>query len=181
MVRKALVIVDMQNDFAHPEGSLFVPSSRRAIPVLRSLLERARRARAPVAFTQDHHRPREPHHFRLWPKHCVRGTWGAEVVEELAPRPGEHVARKNAYTGFHRTGLDRWLRARRVGTLVLGGVCTNICVLHTAADAALRDYRVVVPREATGALSAFEQTYGLKHMESILKAEVVSHREVRFP
>ncbi|MER3557553.1 MAG: isochorismatase, partial [Thermus sp.] len=131
----ALVVVDMQNDFTHPEGALFVPDAPKTIPIIRRLLEEARTRGARVIFTQDWHREDDPE-FRIWPVHAVAGTWGAEIVEELKPQKGELVIQKVRYDAFYGTPLDHYLHLFGVKHLVVTGTVANICVLHTAGSAA---------------------------------------------
>jgi len=104
----ALIVVDMQNDFAHPQGALFVPEAPKTVPAIKGLLERARQAGARVVFTQDWHRE-DDLEFQIWPRHAVAGTWGAEILEELKPRPEELVIQKVRYDAFYGTPLDHYL------------------------------------------------------------------------
>lgn len=151
----ALIVVDMQNDFAHPKGALFVPDAPQSVPAIRLLLERARQAGAKVVYTQDWHREDDPE-FQIWPRHAVAGTWGAEILEELKPEPEDLVIRKVRYDAFYGTPLDHYLHLFGVKHVVVTGTVANICVLHTAGSAALRWYNVVLPEDATSALTPFD-------------------------
>lgn len=169
----ALVIVDMQNDFADEKGALFVPDARKTIPVIRGLLDRFRERGAPVYFTQDWHAEDDPE-FRIWPRHAVAGTWGAEIVAELAPRPGERVVKKLRYDGFYGTPLDHLLRLDGVRNLVVVGTVANICVLHTAGSAALRWYRVVLPEDGTSALTPFDLAAALRQVSFLYQGTITT-------
>ena len=151
-----LLIVDMQNDFVNPEGRLCVPGARNTIPVIAGLLAAARAHGMPVIYTQDWHEPDDPE-AALWGPHAEAGTWGAEIVPELAPRAGDLVLRKVRYDGFYGTPLEHELHRRRIDTLIIVGTVSNICVLHTAGSAALRWFRVIVPVDAVSALTEFDQ------------------------
>jgi len=151
----ALLVVDMQNDFVRENGALFVPAAPATIQPISELLSRARAQRVRVAFTQDWHRPDDPE-FRIWPPHVVEGTWGAEVVAELAPREGEPVVRKTTYDPFFRTELEEVLKGWGTKNLVVVGTVANICVLHAAGSAALRGLRVIVPKDCVSALNEFD-------------------------
>ena len=105
----ALIIVDMQIDFVAPGGKLLVSEARKTIPVIRSLLVRARKARVPVIFTQDWHRP-DDSEFSIWPSHTVEGTRGARIIPELNPQPEDYFIRKRTYDPFFSTDLDILLR-----------------------------------------------------------------------
>lgn len=154
--RKAgVLVVDMQNDFVHERGALRVPAAAATVGPIQALLQRARQAGAAVIYTQDWHAPEDPE-FRLWPAHCVAGTWGAEILAELAPQPGEPVVRKTTYDPFFRTELEALLRERGVEHLVIVGTVANICVLHAAGSAALRGLHVLVPKDCVSALNEFD-------------------------
>jgi nicotinamidase-related amidase len=159
----ALVIVDMQNDFVDPRGSLSVASARDTIPAIARLRDLARAEGMLVVFTQDWHGEDDPE-FALWGPHAVAGTWGAEIVPELAPAPQDLVIRKLRYDAFYGTPLEHELRRRRIESLVVTGTVSNICVLHTAGSAALRWLRVIVPVDAVSALTEFDQHAALRQI-----------------
>jgi nicotinamidase-related amidase len=159
--RTALVVVDMQNDFVSPEGTLYVPDAQATVPVIGSLLAKARAAGMRVVFTQDTHSDGDPE-WRIWPEHAREGSWGWQIVDELAPRPHETVIRKVRYDGFYGTSLDHLLRVWGMGKLIVCGTVANICVHYTAASAALRWYEVVIPRDAVSALEPFDLESSLR-------------------
>lgn len=177
--KTALIVVDMQNDFAHEDGALFVPDAPATIPVVAGLLERARAAAARVVYTQDWH-PEDDPEFAIWPRHVVEHSWGAEIVAELAPRPGETVLRKTRYDGFYGTPLAHLLHLWEVETTVICGTVANICVLHTAGSAALRWYRVVVPEEAVSALTPFDLAATLRQVTFLYQGQVTRAEGLRF-
>jgi nicotinamidase-related amidase len=82
--RTALVVIDMQNDFVHEGGSLRVPDAEGTIPVISALLALARGHGMRVVYSQDTHRDGDPE-WNIWPEHCREGSWGWEIVEEIAP------------------------------------------------------------------------------------------------
>jgi len=153
--RTAILVVDMQNDFVHERGALRVEAALATVPAIRDLLERGRKAGVRVIFTQDWHSPDDPE-FRIWPEHCVAGTWGAEIIAELSPKPEEPQIKKTTYDPFFRTDLERILRDFDVENLVIVGTVANICVLHAAGSASLRGFRVVVPKDGVSALTEFD-------------------------
>ena len=175
----ALLIVDMQNDFVKEGGKLVVPTAAATVPVIRGLLERARAAGAMVAYTKDSHLPGDPE-FPIWGEHCLRGTWGWEVVKELAPLPGEMVYEKRRYDGFYGTTLDHDLRVRGIETLVVVGTVANICVLHTAGSAALRWLKVVVPMDGISALTEFDMESALRQIHFLYRGTITTAQGVRF-
>jgi nicotinamidase-related amidase len=175
----ALVVVDMQHDFVTPGGTLVVPEAAATVPVIADLLGRARAAGLRVVFTQDTHRDGDPE-FAIWPAHAREGTWGWEIVEELAPRAEETVLRKPRYDAFYGTPLDHLLRLWGVRTLVLCGTVANICVHYTAASAALRWYDVVIPRDAVSALDPFDLAASLRQTAFLFAGRVTTAGGVVF-
>ncbi|WP_287408133.1 isochorismatase family cysteine hydrolase [Oceanithermus sp.] len=175
----ALIVVDMQNDFAHPDGALFVSGAAESIPRIRALLDRARTAGARIVFTQDWHAEDDPE-FRIWPRHAVAGTWGAEIVEELAPRPGEARIQKLRYDAFYGTPLEHLLRLWGVRRVVVVGTVANICVLHTAGSAALRWFEVVLPEDGTSALTPFDLAAALRQVSFLYQGKITTVEGVKF-
>ena len=153
--RSVLLIVDMQNDFAHPDGALYNPDAEASIPVIGALADAARERDVPVWYTQDTHREGDPE-WEIWGRHVEEGTFGWEIVEELTPREEDRIFRKSRYDGFYETGLDHALRVAGRDTLVICGTVANICVHYTAASAGLRFYDVVHPVEGISALTEFD-------------------------
>jgi len=166
--RTALVIVDVQNDFADPGGGLAVPGGHEVVPVVNGEIARAQRSGSLVVYTQDWHPPTTPH-FRteggLWPVHCVQGTWGAELHPDLDV-VGKVVQKgtggEDGYSGFSvrdprsgdekDTALERVLRRASVERVVVVGLAADVCVKDTAIDAARRGFRTTVLRDATRAV-----------------------------
>ncbi len=173
----AVIVVDMQNDFAHPDGSLFVPKARDTIPKIRKLLDKARKAGVRVIYTQDTHYEGDPE-FEIWGEHARYGTWGWEIVEELKPIEGRDiVVRKTRYDGFYGTPMDDLLKIYQITHLVVTGTVANICVLHTAGSAALRWYKVVVPMDAISALNDFDYHAALRQISFLYRGTIVKSVE----
>ena len=148
--RTALVVVDVQNDFADPDGSLYVRDSAAAIKAVNEAVEAAKAADATVVYTQDWHPPDTPHFTKdggTWPVHCVAGTWGAELHPDLVV-DGERVRKgtggEDGYSGFtmadpetgttSSTGLAELLQGKGVERVVVVGLATDYCVKATALD-----------------------------------------------
>lgn len=161
----ALVVVDVQNDFADPAGSLYVRDAESVIDVANAEIQAARSAGAEVVYTQDWHPPDTPHFAKdggTWPVHCVGGTWGAELHPRLLI-DGERVRKgtggEDGYSGFtvadpvsgatQPTGLDALLRQRGVQRVVVLGLATDYCVKATALDAAALGYATTLVAEGT--------------------------------
>lgn len=167
-----LLVVDMQNDFAHPDGALYNPEAEASIPVVRRLADTARRANVPVWYTQDTHREGDPE-WEVWGRHAEERTFGWEIVDELAPADEDRVFRKSRYDGFYQTGLDHALRVERRDTLVICGTVANICVHYTAASAGLRFHDVVHPVEGITALTEFDFHAAMRQASWLFQARLV--------
>ncbi|WP_435061997.1 cysteine hydrolase family protein [Halobaculum sp. EA56] len=167
----ALVVVDMQNGFCHPDGSLYAPPSEAAIEPVRTLAERAGEAGAPVVYTRDVHPPEQfddAHYydeFDRWGEHVVEGSWDAELVDDLPTEDADHVVEKHTYDAFYRTDLEGWLDTHGIDDLVICGTLANVCVLHTAGSAGLRDYRPVVVEDALGFIDEGHREYAVEHAD----------------
>jgi nicotinamidase-related amidase len=177
-IRTALVVVDMQNDFVARGGSMLVPDAAATVPAIRRLLTRARAAGMRVVYGQDTHR-RGDREWDVWPEHCREGSWGWEIVAELAPGADDTVVRKVRHDTFYATPLDHLLRLWGVDTLVICGAGANCGVYHTAASAALRWYGVVVPRDAVSALEPFDLASSLRQTAFVLAGQVTTADGVR--
>jgi nicotinamidase-related amidase len=171
--RTALLVLDMQNDFVHRNGSLVVPDAEPTIPAIRGLLELAREHGMRVVYSQDTHREGDPE-WRIWPEHCREGSWGWEIVPELAPAPDDTVLRKVRYDAFYGTPLDHLLRVWDIDTLVVCGTVANICVHYTVASAALRWYDVVMVRDAVSALEPFDLESSLRQTAFVFAGQITT-------
>jgi nicotinamidase/pyrazinamidase len=159
----ALLVVDVQNDFADPGGSLHVHGGEDVVAPANAEIERAAAAGALVVYTQDWHPEHTPHFERdggIWPVHCVGGTWGAELHPGLEVVAGAEHLRKgtggeDGYSAFSvrdptsgetaPTALESILRAHGITRLVICGLATDYCVKESAVDARALGFDVVVP------------------------------------
>ena len=173
-MKEALLVIDMLNDFTLGGAPLRVPENQKRLVAMQREVARARAEDVPVIYVCDSHEP-DDREFEVmgWPPHAVKGTEGARVVDELAPEAGDEVVEKNTYSGFYQTRLEELLRARGIEALTIIGCVTDICIMHTASDAALRGFTVRVPRDAAAPLDPEEHEFALRHMENILGVAVV--------
>ena len=169
-----VLVVDMVRGFLEPGHNLYCgDDSRRIIPQVHQLLERERRAGSEVLFVCDHHDP-DDLEFQIFPVHCVKGTQEPLVIPELAEFVTEtNVIPKNRYSGFFNTDLAQRLERLKPDKLIICGVCTDICVLHTTSDARNRDYPVEVPADCVATFDPNAHQWALRHLEKILGARVV--------
>jgi len=171
----AVLVIDMLRGFLEEGYPLYCGAgARRIIPNVQGLLERELARGARIFFICDHHRPDDPE-FTVFPPHCVEGTVEAEVIPELARYEGEMVP-KRRYSAFFNTPLEERLRELKPEKLIVCGVCTDICLLHTVADARNRDYEVEVPVDCVASFDEKAHYSALEHMEKILGAKLTSFR-----
>jgi nicotinamidase-related amidase len=131
-----------------------------------------------VVYCQDTHRRGDPE-WRIWPEHCREGSWGWEIVAELAPGVDDAVLPKVRHDAFYGTPLDHLLRLWGVETLVLCRTVANICVHYTASSAALRSYGVVIPRDAISALEPFDLEASLRQAAFVFAGRLTTVGGVR--
>lgn len=167
----ALLIIDMQNGFCHPDGSLYSPNSEAAISPITELITTAREAGVNIIFTRDVHPPEQFEQttyydeFDRWGEHVLEDSWDAEIVEELPVKETDKIVEKHTYDAFYQTELDGWLSAHNITDLLICGTLANVCVLHTAGSAGLRDYRPVLVKDAVGYIEEDHRDYALNHAD----------------
>ena len=169
---KALLVIDMLHDFVSADGALYVgPGVERIVPFVERKVAEFKREKAPVFFIADNHE-RDDSEFDMFPPHCVAGTPGSAVAGGVGFEPGDRVIQKRRYSAFFGTDLDISLREKGVDELHLVGVCTNICVLYTAADARNLGYRVVLHKEGVASFDVKAHDFALLEAEKTLGCEV---------
>ena len=169
----AILIIDMLRGFLEEGHPLSCGDrARRIIPNVQGLLEREVAQGAKLFFICDHHAPDDPE-FKMFPPHCIEGTTEAEVIPELTDYQGEVIPKKS-YSAFFGTPLEARLASLKPEKLIVCGVCTDICVLHTVADARSRDYTVEVPVDCVASFDEKAHHFALEHMEKVLGAKLTS-------
>jgi len=173
--QEALLIIDMLNDFVLEGAPLEVPETRKIIPNVKKELERARAEGNPVIYVCDTHKPNDKEFSKFgWPSHAVKGTKGAKVVDELKPLKKDIIVPKTTYSGFYRTQLEKILKKLRINSLMLTGCVTHICVMFTASDAVLRDYKVTVVENAVAGLSREDHDAAIRIMKDVLGVKIAT-------
>lgn len=173
MAAQALIIVDMLNDFIHPDGALYC--GKRAediVPAIIGQLEQFRKAGDAVIYLQDSHTA-DDKEFEKFPPHCLTGTWGNRIIDPLKPADGERVIAKTRYSGFYGTDLDRVLTQIKPNQVIVVGVCTSICVMDTVGGLVNRDYSVSVPANVVADFDREAHVFSLKRMGKIYGAQIV--------
>lgn len=151
--RTAILVVDMVNDFCKPGGAMVLPGCEVLVPRQRLVLDAARTTGAAIVWIHDSHRKamRRDREFLKRSRHCIEGTWGVDIIDELGARPDDIHVVKHRYSGFFQTDLDLVLKDMMIDQLAVFGVVTNICVRSTVHDAFFNGYEVVVPRDCCAA------------------------------
>ena len=168
-----VLVIDMVRGFLEPGHNLYCEDYRPLIPRIQALLERETAAGSRVMFISDHHLP-DDLEFEIFPVHCVIGTEEPEVIPELAGYlMDDNLVPKNRYSGFFNTDLEQRLADLQPDKVIVCGVCTDICVLHTTSDARNRDYAVEVPADCVATFDPDAHTWALGHLQKILGAKVV--------
>ena len=168
-----VLVIDMLRGFLEEDYPLYCGArARRIIPNIQHLLEQELAQGATVFFICDRHAP-DDLEFKMFPPHCVEGTIEAEVIPELAGYQGEIIP-KRRYSAFFGTPLEEKLNKLKPEKLIVCGVCTNICVLHTVANARNRDYEVEVPVDSVASFDEAAHRFALEHMEKTLGARLTS-------
>jgi ureidoacrylate peracid hydrolase len=187
--RSALLIVDMQNDFLHPDGSMGrrarehpeagidLPFLAATIPSVKRLADAFRTADRPVIYIAHVLKPDySDAQFPYWRLSitkggnrslCVEGTWGAEIVDELKPHDGEHLVVKKGFGGFSNTPLDTILRGMGVTTCVVAGVTTCVCVSNTVRGGVEHNYRIILVSDGTAEVNREAHAAELKTMNRV--------------
>ncbi|WP_143463095.1 cysteine hydrolase family protein [Levilactobacillus enshiensis] len=180
---QALLIIDYTNDFVADKGALTCGEPGQVLaPTIVSLAADIHRKGGWVLLPTDVHTPNDPYHpeSKLFPPHNVRGSWGRELYGPVKTWVDDHAADGNVwqfdktrYSSFAGTDLDLRLRERHVDTLHLVGVCTDICVLHTAVDAYNLGYHLIVHENAVASFDPAGHAWALGHFKNALGAEVI--------
>jgi biuret amidohydrolase len=179
--KPALIVIDYQNDFLEEGSPIECVGARQALLNTLPVINKAREIGIPVIFTQEYHR--DPQYFGTFdlgreadgedPLHTVIGTRGFELSDELLPlAETDYVIRKPRYSCFFGTDLDLVLRSHKVDTLIVTGVCTNICVHYTFIDAHQSDYWVRIPEDCVAAPNLAAHDAAIRQMR-YLQAESI--------
>jgi len=165
---QALIVVDAQNEFS-PEGRRAVPNHGSALAAIHELVADARRDRQPIAWVAHHNRPHESPAF-------VPGSWGAELSPGLGPTLGagpEALFTKDVFGAFTTTGLEAWLRAHGVTSVLIAGFYAHMCVSTTAREALVRGFDVRIDPEATGARDLDHEALGRQTADEVRRSALL--------
>jgi nicotinamidase-related amidase len=176
--RAALLIIDMINAFDFEGARRMLGRARAAARAIRALKRRAKSAGIPTIYVNDNF-GRWRSDFRTLLKHVrKRGCPGRSIAELLVPEDEDYFVLKPKHSGFQFSALDVLLDHLGARTLIVSGVAGDFCVLFTAHDAYMRDYRLVVPRDCIASVEPSDDRYALAHMAKVTKADVRPSTEI---
>jgi nicotinamidase/pyrazinamidase len=166
-MRPAIIIVDMLKDTFQEEGQLSIAQEAKPIiPKINHLLQRGRQLGIPVIFACDSFLPDDFIFKGRMKPHSIRGTKGAEVIDELEVREGNVILPKRRFSAFFKTDLDQTLRTWHCDTVAVGGIATNVCVFMTAMDALCHDFKSILLEDCCAA-----------HKREVHETTIENHRK----
>jgi nicotinamidase-related amidase len=176
----ALLLIDTINDFDFPEAEQLLEFAVPMAEQIAALKKRAKQAKVPVIYANDNF-GRWRSDFNSIVEHCLsEESRGRDIARLLRPEDDDYFVLKPKHSGFFSTTLDLLLEYLEVETVVLTGVASNICVLFTANDAYMRDYKLIVPRDCVAANTEEENERALDQMRVVLKADTPMAADVEF-
>ena len=174
----ALLLIDVINDLEFEGGEKLL---RHALPAARRIAAFKKRCAAagiPAIYVNDNF-GKWRSDFKKLISHCLNdNTRGREIVELLKPEGDDYFVLKPKHSGFYSTTLDLLLKHLGAETLILAGFTADICILFTANDAYMRDYRLVIPADCVASQEETENQRALKFMERVLKADIPSSTQI---
>lgn len=170
---KALLIIDMLNDFVHKKGTLFCGNDAVLIvPYINKLIDIYRSKGSIIIFACDNHK-KDDEEFKRFLPHCVKGTWGGRVEKGIDKREGDYFVPKTRYSAFYKTNLEDILKKNNVDEVGVVGVCTSICIMDTVAELSYRDYKIKVYMQGVADLDIADAQFSFKRMKKLYGAEIV--------
>ena len=175
---RALLVIDMQRGFLEDGYPLFCgEEARRIIPFVSRLVKQELGQGTPVFFSADAHAPND-REFKIFPPHCIQGTTEAEIIPELAIYlPRSTLIATSSYSAFFDTVLHERLQEAGIQKLIVCGVCTDICVMHTVADVYYRGYDIEVRGDCVASFDSDAHAFALHHMEHVFGARITGGEE----
>ncbi len=170
-MKRAVLVIDMLNDFTLDGAPLKVEENKKIIPNIKALLDREKALDTPIIYVCDSHAENDKE-FEIWPNHCIEGTKGAQVVDELAPKENDFIVKKTTYDGFFRTSLDALLKSLDVDYLIVTGCVINICILYTVSSAVLRGYKVEIPLNCVSSLDDKLKECAIDQFKNVLNVKL---------
>jgi nicotinamidase-related amidase len=167
-IRPALIIIDMINDFEFSHGPILAKKALKIAMPIKKLKDDFNTRNLPVIFINDHYNLWQADYTKII-DHC-RNKWSNPILQILLPEENDFFLIKPKHSAFYETALNTLLFQLKVNTLVLTGIAGNICVLFTANDAYMREYRLHVPENCLASADDEDNRYALTMMKNVLKA-----------
>lgn len=175
-----LLLIDVINDFEFSNGEKLFENAVPMAKKLAALKEKAKKANVPVIYVNDNFGKWQSD-FRKLLKHCLdKSVRGSRIAELLKPDGDDYFVLKPKHSGFYSTTLETLLEHLNSKALILTGVATDICVLFTASDAYMRDYKLIIPSDCVAAVERKENQHALKYLEKVLEADTRPSDEIDF-
>jgi nicotinamidase/pyrazinamidase len=173
MLRKVLLVIDMLNDFIDPAGALYCgENARKIVPVIRCIIDRFTADGDPIIYLRDAH-AQDDKEFELFPPHAIKGSWGSEIIVELAPGSNSSVVDKTRFSGLFGNTLAGVLAAIQPEEVWVTGVLTSLCVMDTTGDLRNRDYSPVIPVDAVADVDQAWHELALERMKKVYGARLI--------
>lgn len=170
---KALLVIDMLKDFIDEGGALETGvAGRNIVPFIKEKIEEFRKSAYPIVYVCDNHEV-DDKEFDMFPPHCIRDTEGSKIIDELEVLEEDKIIKKRRYSSFYGTDLDLYLREKGVNEIYIVGVCTNICVLYTAADGRNISYNIKIFKDGVASFDNEAHEFALKQIESTLGCTLI--------
>ncbi|WP_196600372.1 cysteine hydrolase family protein [Pectinatus frisingensis] len=167
---KALLVIDMLNDFIEENGSMQCGNAgREIIPFIKNIVSYFHKNNDKVFFVCDNHKEHDKE-FDHFPKHCVKGSWGSTIVSSLTPKQNDIIVLKKRYSAFFQTNIESMLED--CDEIHFVGVCTNICILFSVEEAYNRGFKTVIHKNGVASFDAEVHKYSLEQMNILFGAEI---------
>ncbi|MCM3571369.1 cysteine hydrolase family protein [Neobacillus mesonae] len=168
--KTALIIIDMINDFDFHSGPVLANKAKKIAQPIKKLKDHFNRMKMPVVFINDHYNLWQADYQRII-QHC-QNSYSQPILQLLHPEKDDFFLIKPKHSAFYGTALNTLLHQLKADTLILTGIAGNICVLFTANDAYMREFRLLVPSNCVASVDDQDNTYALKMMQNVLKANI---------
>lgn len=174
----ALLLIDLINDLEFVGGDQLFPHALPVAKKIAALKKRAHEAKIPIIYVNDNF-GRWQSDFNKLLTHCLKDdVRGKPLAEILRPEAKDYFVLKPKHSGFHSTTLELLLQYLEVRTLILTGLAADICVLFTANDAYMRDYRLVVPADCVASQDPADTQHALRQIQRVLKGDTTASAEL---
>lgn len=170
---RALLVIDMLNDFILKDGLLTCgESGLKIVGFVKEKISEHRDAGDKIIYICDNHE-KDDKEFDMFDVHCVKGTEGSEIIKELEVKEEDKIIYKRRYSSFFGTELDLYLREKEITELYIVGVCTNICVLYTVADARNLAYDVSIYEDGVATYDEKVHEFAINEMGTTLGGKII--------